>query len=192
MIIEAIIFSLIIGLIRGGKIRKLGRINKKSIWLLILGVAIQYILMFLTNGSIALGEAFLKRSNGIMLASYILILIGLVGSLNFKSLWLTLVGFFLNFFVYALNSFRIPVLTHGLSLINRDGLINTIENSAYLYVPITENTKYPVLGNIIVFSKPYPIPKLLSVGDLIIAFSIFSLIQELMLTDDSFMGGYRL
>jgi len=81
----------------------------------------------------------------------------------------------------------------GIPLINSPNLKELLEKgNTYLYTPIMEGTKYPVLGDIIVFSKPYPIPKIISFGDLLIGFSIFLLIQEIMLSEDSFMGGYRL
>ena len=49
MLIEAIILSLIIGLIRGGKFRRFKSVNHKTMWVLILGILIQYILVFLNK-----------------------------------------------------------------------------------------------------------------------------------------------
>ena len=49
MLIEAIVFSLIIGLIRGGKLKKMKAVNSKTIWLLIFGILMQYILVFLNQ-----------------------------------------------------------------------------------------------------------------------------------------------
>ncbi len=60
-----------------------------------------------------------------------------------------------------------------------------------LYTPITDSTKYSILGDIIVFANPYPISRIISLGDLIISFGIFALIQEIMLGQGS-SRGYRL
>jgi hypothetical protein len=194
MLIEAMIISLIIGLIRGGKLKRFKTLNHKTIWFLIFGILTQYILVFLNKaGAIGSLNKILFYTKEILIISYILILIGLFTNLKFKSLWLSLIGFILNFFVLISNNWKIPILMEGIPLINSPNLKELLEKgNTYLYTPIMEGTKYPVLGDIIVFSKPYPIPKIISFGDLLIGFSIFLLIQEIMLSEDSFMGGYRL
>ncbi len=94
-------FSLIIGLIRGGKLRKMKAINNKTIWLLIFGILMQYILVFL-NQTEAIGSLskILSYTKEILIISYILILIGIFTNLKFRSLWLSLIGFILNFFCF--------------------------------------------------------------------------------------------
>jgi len=49
MFIEAIILSLIIGLIRGGRLRKLKVLNRGSIYILILGIIIQYFIISIAS-----------------------------------------------------------------------------------------------------------------------------------------------
>ena len=193
MFIEAILISLIIGLIRGGKLKKCRAINHKTMWVLIFGMIIQYILVFLNRveeiGSIS---RILSYTKEIQIISYILILIGIVTNLKFKSLWAVLIGFIMNFFVIGANGWKKPILLEGIQLTNMSGLNRMIEmGKAALYTPITESTKYPILGDIIIFSDPYPISRIISLGDLIISFGIFALIQEIMLGDNSFMKGYR-
>lgn len=194
MLIEAIILSLIIGLIRGGKFRRFKSVNHKTMWVLILGILIQYILVFL-NKIEAIGKVnqIISHTKEIMIISYILILIGIFTNLKFRSLWAALLGYIMNFLVFSMNNWKIPILIEGIPFINSPKLEEIIETgSTYLYTPITEGVKYPILGDIIVFAKPYPISRIISLGDLIISFSIFALIQEIMVGEDSFMGGYIL
>ena len=194
MLIEAIVFSLIIGLIRGGKLRKMKAINNKTIWLLIFGILMQYILVFL-NQTEAIGSLskILSYTKEILIISYILILIGIFTNLKFRSLWLSLIGFILNLFVLISNNWKVPILAEGVPLIDSPNLESLLKaGNTYLYTPIIDGTKYPILGDIIVFSKPYPMAKIISFGDLLIGFSIFLLIQEILLGEDYFMGGYRL
>ncbi len=194
MLIEAIIISLIIGLIRGGKLKRFRNLNHKTIWVLIFGILIQYIIIFLNKIEEISGiSKILSYSKEILIISYILILIGLIGNLNFRSLWIALLGFIGNFFVFAMNNWKIPILLEGIPLTGVTNLKETIEmGNSSLYIPIAKGVRYPVLGDIIIFSEPYPISKIISMGDLLIAFGIFALIQEIMLEEGLFAGRYRL
>ncbi len=163
MILEAIIISVIIGFIRGGNLRGLRRVNKLTALLFILGALIQYLLVSLDqladNNSIAL---IIRYSKPIQILSYILILIGLFTNIKFKSLWVVFTGYILNFLFLLSNNWTIP------NLIGEEAVAG----------------RFPILGKIIQFHTPYPLPKAISVGDLIIAFGIFSFIQEIMLEGD--------
>ena len=194
MFIEAILISIIIGLLRGGKLKRFKAINHKTMWILVFGMVIQYILVFLNRveeiGSISKILLYTKQAQ---IISYILILIGIVTNSKFKSLWIVTVGFLMNFFVIMTNGWRRPILLEGVKLTNSSGLYEMIEmGKVALYTPIVESTKYPILGDIIIFAEPYPISRIISLGDLIISFGIFALIQEIMLGKSSFMKGYRL
>ncbi|NMB26525.1 MAG: DUF5317 domain-containing protein [Tissierellia bacterium] len=194
MFIEAILISIIIGLLRGGKLKRFKAINHKTMWILVFGMVIQYILVFLNRveeiGSISKILLYTKQAQ---IISYILILIGIVTNFRFKSLCIVLVGFLMNFFAIMTNGWRRPILLEGVKLTNSSGLYEMIEmGKVALYTPIVESTKYPILGDIIIFAEPYPISRIISLGDLIISFGIFALIQEIMLGKSSFMKGYRL
>lgn len=172
MFIEAILISMILGLIRGGKLRRFKSINHKTMWIFILGILIQYILAFLSEvNDIDNLNRILIYNKQIQIVSYVLILVGIVSNLKFRSLWAILLGYILNFIVLVTNNWQIP---------------NLVSNS------IVDQIKLPVLADTILFSEPYPLPKVISIGDLIISFGIFALIQEIMLTEDNFMSGYRL
>ncbi|MCF6465256.1 DUF5317 family protein [Clostridium sp. Cult2] len=172
MFVEAILISIIIGLIRGGKLKRFKSINHKTIWVFILGILIQYIFVFLSKVEEIDGlNKLLVYNKQLQIISYILILIGVLTNIKLRSFWAILFGYVLNFIVLISNNWERP---------------NLINN------PMVEDIKFPVLGDTILFSEPYPIPRTMSLGDLIISFGIFALIQEIMLGEDSFMGGYRL
>lgn len=171
MFVEALILSIIIGLIRGGRIKRLKILNLTSIWAILLGIVIQYLLSFLDivegNGIV---DVILKYRTQIQIFSYILILIGIVLNYRIRSLWAIFVGYGLNFISIAFNGWTIP---------------NLIENSV-------QDVKLPILGYTIEFFEPYPLPKLLTLGDIIISFGIFALIQEVMIGGSSHNRRYRL
>jgi len=171
MFAEAIILSIIIGLIRGGSIKRIRIINNSSFWAMLLGIVIQYLLIFLDaiegNGSV---EFALRYYTQIQVFSYILILIGIIFNIRLRSLWALLVGYGLNFISLAFNGWTIP---------------NLIENTS-------QDVKFPVLGYTIKAFEPYPFPKLLTLGDIIISFGIFALIQEVMIGGSSHSRVYKL
>ena len=193
MFIEAILISIIIGFLRGGKLRRFKFVNYKTIWVLILGMLIQYILIFLNRiDEVSSINKILLYTKPLLIFSYILILIGIVANIKFKSLWVALIGFMMNFLVIITNGWKKPILLKGIELTNTPGLKEIIEmGNSEIYVPIGKNTKHPMLGDIIVFSNPYPISRIISLGDLVISLGIFTMIQEIMLGEDSVMGGYR-
>lgn len=177
MFVELILLSVIIGLIRGGKLSRFKDINFKKMWLFILALVIQYFLV-----SINLIEEFhyfdkiavyIKQC---IIISYVLLFIGIIVNLRYKSLWPVLAGSVLNFIVLAANSWKLPIIEEGLELIGLDTLLP-------LYTPIVEGTKLPILGDIIIVSKPYPFPRIFSIGDIIICIGLVILIQEIMLTE---------
>ena len=182
MLLEAIVLSLIIGFIRGGKLRGLKRFKKKTFWFLILGILVQ--------GAIVIGNNFvqvnsvgkiLTYSKEILILSYLLILIGIISNYDCRSLWISLIGYIMNFIVLLSNNWKKPILMEGLKLTKNLGLIDIINSgAASIYTPLVEGTKHPVLANYIVFSKPYFLTKVVSIGDFIIAIGIFILIQDFM------------
>lgn len=170
MFVEAIILSLIIGLIRGGKLKRIKALNTGTMLLLLIGIVVQYFMYYVGIIEDASNfEIILKYSTQLQIVSYILILIGIVANIRFRSLWVMLVGYVLNFVVFVTNGWRIP---------------NLIENSV-------QNVKFPTLGYTIKFFEPYPIPNMLTLGDLIISFAVFALIQEVMIGGNSNRKGYR-
>ena len=98
MFIEAILISIIIGLIRGGKLKRFKVLNNKTMWILVFGMLIQYILIFLNRvEEIDSISKILMYTKQAQIISYILVLIGIVTNSKFKSLWIATVGFLMNF-----------------------------------------------------------------------------------------------
>lgn len=163
MFLEAIILSVIIGFIKGGNLRGFKRLNKLSAFLFIVGAVIQYLLgtldQLVESNSI---DLVMKYNKPIQILSYAFILTGIFTNIKFKSLWVVLVGYIFNFLSVAFNDWVMP----------------------NLFSEEVESAKLAMLGKTIQFVEPYPFPKVISLGDLIIAFGIFSLIQEIMLEGD--------
>lgn len=160
MIIEAIVLSIMIGLFRGGKLRKFKALNQRTFWVLILGLVINYFIDFVsTSDDLSNLNIIMQYNRQINIFSYILIFIGIVANIRFKSMWAVLAGLALKIVSLSTNGWIMP---------------NLVDNPS-------ANVNFPILGQTIRFYEPYPIPQTLSLGDIIISFGIFALIQELML-----------
>ncbi|HHV38896.1 MAG TPA: DUF5317 domain-containing protein [Tepidimicrobium sp.] len=189
MLIEAILISIIVGMIRRGKLRRLRALTHRSMWILILGIAIQYILFFLSGlEDMDMVNLVVTYSREIQILSYFLILIGIVANMRYRASKFLLAGYGMNFLAIWANQWKIPILSEAIPLIDGSGLKDMVESGITLYTSISQGTRFPILGNIIVFADPYPLAKIISVGDLIIGLGIFLLIQQIMLGRDSFMG----
>ncbi len=176
-----LIASIIIGLLRGGKISRFSKISFKSLWIFILAIVLQIaIILFGMEGT----SFIIKYAKELYIASYVLLFIGII--LNIKRLPFTiiLIGSVLNLFVFVMNSGSIPVSVEGLELAGLENVAKLVKGGDLaLYSPLTESTKYAVLGQIITIQQPYPFPQLISIGDVIVALGLFIFIQSIMLDD---------
>lgn len=189
MVIEAVVLSIIVGLFRGGRLSKFRQIRDKSLLFLIVGILIQSFIIY-SNGFIEYDglNRILTYSKEIILFSFILIAIGTIMNYKSKPLWISFIGYLMNFFVMFSNAWKKPVLMEGLTLAGRGDWVNLInQKTISIFTPLVDGTKYPILGNIIVFAKPYPIGKVLSIGDIIVGIGIFIFIQDIMFRSTSFL-----
>lgn len=179
MILEPAVLSIIIAKIRAGKFKNLGNVNIKGWYFLIVSAGIQLSLSLLKvidrPFSIRLVEDYFFY---IMLLSYLFL--GLVIFLNiFKlSMKIFLIGFLLNSLVIFSNGAKMPVAIDGI-----DGSKNIkieLRTSDIKHEAMTEDTRLPFLGDIIRIPPPYPLPKILSIGDVFLIVGVFVFFQEAM------------
>lgn len=99
--------------------------------------------------------------------------------LNFKKPFMKLffIGTLLNFIAIVSNDFKMPVLVSEV-------LSNTEAKKLYLQTGqdlihslLTEDTKFKIFCDIITLPPPYPFPKTISIGDILLLLGIFSVWQ---------------
>jgi len=61
-----------------------------------------------------------------------------------------------------------------------DNMLDIRDGKIITHTLINNHTAFRYLGDIFVFAKPYPRPKIFSIGDVIMALGIFIYIQEIM------------
>ncbi|WP_077368689.1 DUF5317 domain-containing protein [Anaerosalibacter sp. Marseille-P3206] len=185
MIMESLGSALIIGKIRGGKIRNIGEICIKG-WYLFVGAFLieksSVLVESFTDGKIA---QFIQSNFSYMhIGVYLITLMGLILNMKKRGILTIFTGSLLNFISILFNGGKMPVSLKGLnfaSLTEKANLLKT--NDVLTHTLIDKSTKCYYLSDIIPIPQPYPFAKLISIGDIIIAVGLFLLIQRAMLSD---------
>lgn len=174
MFVEAVILGLAIGIARKGRISNLASIRIRG-WFMILFAIILQLMLFFKDALPIIG----KYSRNIYIASAILILLTIIFNLNKKGMWLILIGALLNFIVMMLNGFQMPIHFEGLRLAGLEKMIEGIKAGDIINYMALENinnwTRY--LAKFIVIPKPYPLAKVISIGDIVMSLGIILFIQ---------------
>ncbi len=183
MFIEPSILSIAIAKLRGGKFKNLENVEIKGFYLIAISALLQLSLSLVKKTNLDLAEKI--NSNYliyIILTSYILLII--VAALNIKKFYikLFLIGILLNLVVIMSNNGKMPVSITGLKGIYSETELPQREFDIK-HTNIGEDTKLRFLADIILVDRPYPLPKILSVGDLFIMGGVFFFFHTEMLRE---------
>lgn len=182
MLIESMATSLVLGKVRGGKIKNIGNIDLKGWYFFVIGFGIEFGSIFLNMRGIEPISNFLNSYfmylHGL---SYILLLTGLILNFNKKSMIIIFIGTLLNFIVIASNSGMMPVDGEGLKAL---GLLRELEmlqsQTMLTHSLMSDSTRLVFLGDVLKTPSFYPLPKMYSIGDVFLAIGVFAFIQGAM------------
>lgn len=182
MIIETLLLAFIIGKIRGGRLRNMGLLEIRGWYIFLISFLIEVlsILIGINNWG---NLGYLVENNLFIIHSlvYLLIFIGFVINLDKKGIIFVLIGTILNCLPIILNHGKMPVSVAGLKNSFLYEQLNLLKGEKILtHTLINKETKLSILSDIIPIPKPYPFPKVISIGDIVIAVGIFILVQEAM------------
>ncbi|KGG80097.1 DUF5317 domain-containing protein [Caloranaerobacter azorensis] len=182
MLIESMATSLVVGKVRGGKLENIGKVQIRGWYFFVLGFIIEFTSVYLKMKNIGIISTFInKYFIYVHSLSYILIFIGLILNFKNKSMILVFIGTLLNFIVIVANGGRMPVSPEGLKTAGLISNLEMLKNDMIItHTLITDSTKLSILGDIIPLSKPYPFPKMISIGDIFLGLGIFCFIQGAM------------
>lgn len=179
MLVESLLFGIILGKLRGGKLKRLGHISLRIPYIAYLA----FILMLVTSIMITLGhEFFIQQRMYLYIASYCFLFMALFLNLHYKSVWLILIGAISNFTAITLNSGSMPIDLSKLEALGLNNLLTSINSGALPnYIPIEQAKSFTVhLGKYITLPEIYPFGSMLSPGDIFIALGLFFLVQSMM------------
>lgn len=176
MYIDIVVFGLLAGLLMGGKVKNLGRLPLRGTgWFILLGV-IEISMQFTQTPE----RQFLYKSL-IMFAGALMMLL-LWANRHIPGVKLSLSGLFLNFLVMAANGGRMPVSQWAAVISGQsDYLPELLSDVSARHVIIGADTKLVLLADIIPLPPPYPFPRVLSIGDVILFAGIIIIIIKGML-----------
>lgn len=179
MLVDFLLASIVIGLIRRGNLMGLADIPLKKIEGVFLSFALRYLPLVLK------GELFeiAARYNTLLVAvSYLILLYVLMINWRIKPLRLVTFGVLLNFIVILANGGKMPVSVPAATAVGLHDLIPLLTDPKYLYhTAVSGSTKLTYLGDILPLPPPYPKPRVFSIGDLAMGLGVFFTLQKAML-----------
>ncbi len=173
-----IIISIITGLLRKGKLSSLSQISLKRIELIVLACLIQGGIIFLGSKK---NKFVLDYSSYMIIFSYIVLLLAVWYNEKLKGINFITLGIIFNFIVIVANGGHMPVLLSSLYKAGLNDFALVLKEGTYItHVLISEKTLFGFLADVIPLSPPFPDPSVVSVGDFLMFYGVFSLIQNAM------------
>ena len=176
-LVLVLVVSLAVALVRGGRLSRLSELTSLQKWELIFGAfAIQYVLAILGHK----GSATLVSVGPLLhVISYVILLIVVWYNRHLNGFFIIGLGIFLNFVVILANGGSMPVSVEGAIRAGLQDMLPLLRSETYvLHSVLTEQTRLKFLADVIVLPPPYPRPKVLSLGDVVMAVGLFIFTQH--------------
>jgi len=171
----ALVLGILVGLMRGGSLSRLGRSNFPYFYLVIAALVTQLSINLLMRFWLAPALAYF-----LLVSSYLLLLAAVWLNRENEFLFLVLIGLILNFLVIAVNG-GMPVSFQAAKMLGVDSgrYIGELAQD-FKHVPLVAGTKLKILGDIIPLPRPFPLPQIFSAGDVFISIGVFLFLQNFM------------
>ncbi|MBX5476531.1 MAG: DUF5317 domain-containing protein [Clostridia bacterium] len=179
----ALLVSVVVGLIRGGRIDRFSEVQLRSYGLILLGFAGRIFLHWAGYSGLAWVQPW---AAWIHVVSYVFLLYAL--ALNLQLPWFRLVflGTLANFVVIALNGARMPVSRHALQATLQADQIPFLQGAGdYMHTLLTSSTRLWWLGDWLFVPPPFPRPTTFSIGDVLVAVGLFLFVQRVMVGSET-------
>nr|MBC7244866.1 DUF5317 domain-containing protein [Chloroflexota bacterium] len=122
----------------------------------------------------------------LFMVSHLLLLATVWANRHLPGVKLIGLGLLLNFIVMVVNGGWMPVTPEAVVKVGHTGLVPSLESGTRVYsskniILPRERTKLQFLSDVLVLARPFPIPTVFSIGDILVAAGVFLLIQGAML-----------
>jgi hypothetical protein len=172
MFLEAVLISLIIGGFRSGRLTNIIDMNIRGWYLILLSLALSLSPIFLRNF-----ENVGNTPVMLMFFGMVILLIVLALNLDKKGVWLILLGGLMNIGIMAFNGFKMPVMMGGLESAGLSSMFEGITDGTIINYMASEATGVmQLMTKFITIPKPYPLPKILSIGDIVMSLGLMWMI----------------
>lgn len=182
MLLDFLVISIAVGLVRRGSIKKLAELPIKKIELIFFSFGIRYIPLLLNVRQIEIPQwGYLL----ITIASYLILIYAIISNLHIKNMWIVSIGILLNFLVIIANNGQMPVSIWAVEIANLYDFKPLLFDPEYIYhTAVNAETTLNFLADIFPLPPPYPRPRVFSIGDLAMGIGMFLIIQRTMLKND--------
>ncbi|NPV69680.1 MAG: DUF5317 domain-containing protein [Firmicutes bacterium] len=180
MFLSSIMFSILIGRLRGGRIAGFAEVEFKKVGWILLSFAVRFGLSWAT-GRLAIPAAV---AAALHMSAYVMIVYAVARNTRLKGMWLIGLGTALNLVVIAANSGRMPIGPEGLKRAGLDVLPSfeaIRQGVSYTHELVTGATRLAFLGDVLYIPKPLWPPTVFSVGDILVMLGAFILVQFVMI-----------
>lgn len=179
MLVESVGTSLIVGKLRGGSFSNMKDAQLEKWYFFVFAFAVEFFAVFMASKNISF---FRDNILYIHALSYALLFAGIYYNRGITAFKIVFVGVFLNFIVIMANGGQMPVSAEAMVKIGLIDNLHAIQNGEIVtHTIINGKTVLSFLGDIFVLGKPYPRPKIFSIGDVAMALGIFIYIQQIMI-----------
>ena len=183
ILLVVLAFALVVGLLRGGKLSPMIDLPLKLGWLALPAFAIQ---VYLVHFPAERGGGLFSLRAGVLILSYVLLFIVVWKNRRLDGMWIIGLGLLLNFLVMVANGGFMPVTPEALTQAGYTSLASSLESGVRVgrskNILLTKGeTRLWVLSDIFVLPRSFPLTRVFSPGDIVIAIGAFILVQSGML-----------
>lgn len=178
MLAEAVLISIIVGLIFRGSIIQFSKVELEYIYL----PMVAFFLEIIGSKLISMDVAFFINRMVILTLILQLLVNGIIifflySNINVPGIKWILIGTALNFIVIVSNFGFMPVdSTLGIQYGFETSLLALEKGRVFAHTLMTNKTNLNILGDWIIIPPPWPLPKTISIGDILIDMGAFLLI----------------
>lgn len=191
ILLLAVIVSIVIALLRGGRLATVARVPVRWGVLAVAALAIQAWFIYQAPSQKAPGTW--SWQEWLFLVSHLLLLGMVWANRNLPGVKLVGLGLLLNLAAMIANGGWMPVTPEAVVKAGFAGLAPSLEPGMRLYsskniILPAEQTRLRFLSDIFVLARPFPVPSVFSPGDVVVAAGVWVLIQSAMLGRETDLG----
>jgi hypothetical protein len=178
LLVESVGTSLVVGKLRGGSFSNMKDASLEKWYYFVLGFMVEFAAVYMASKGVGF---FRENILSIHFLSYLLLFIGIYFNRDSFAFRIVFIGVFLNFLVIMANGGQMPVWGEAMVAIGlTDNMLAIRDGKIITHTLMNNKTVLRYLGDILVLPRPYPRPKIFSVGDVFMALGIYIYIQEIM------------
>jgi hypothetical protein len=182
----AALAAVLIGLLRGGDLRRLADLPLRWGWAALVAFGAQLYLIYVPE---PVGQGLTSARVVVLIASYVLLLAVVWQNRRLPGVWMMGIGFMANLSVMLLNGGYMPITPEALAAVGHTRNVQSPQPGARVLatkdiVLPREATIAWWLADIFVLAPPFPVPTVFSPGDAFIALGVFWLFQSALCHSD--------